>query len=203
MALNKGENAGTIYLTVANGKLVRQHKEPNKDTATRVNKKGNTVHEEFFKDLTGIITNISVKEDKGWGKQWQVTFKDGEDRFMVQMNYSGRYSSSFLKALPNVVQGEPVRFMPWEMDDRNKPGKTITGVTMYQDDGNGMVKVPSAFTKEEPNGLPEMKKVRVKGVETWDDYDLMVFLEQVAKDWLGSAPVVTDDKAAEGGDAPF
>ena len=63
MALNKGENAGTIFLSVSNGKLVRQFKEATKETVQRVNKMGKTVHEEFYKDLTGIISKIETKEN--------------------------------------------------------------------------------------------------------------------------------------------
>jgi hypothetical protein len=197
MALNKGENAGTIFLSVANGRLVRQHKEATKDTVSRVNKNDKTVHEEFFKDLTGRIVKITTKEND-YGKQWQITFVDGDENFMVQMPYSGRYSSAFLKALPNVDPAEPVKFMPWEMDDKNKPGKTITGVTLYQNDGNGWTKIKPAFTKEEPNGLPEMKKVKVKGKETWDDSAMMEFLEERAKEWCAG---ITEPAKSEEGDA--
>lgn len=193
MALNKFEG-GAIYLSVANGNLVRQHKEATKDTKSRENKVGKVVHEESFKDLTGIITGIATKENN-YGKQWLVTFTDGDEKYVVQMPYSSRYSSSFLKALPNLTQGEPVRFMPWEMQDKNDAAKKITGVTLYQDDGNGMVKVPSAYTKEDPNGLPEMKKVKIKGKLTWDDSDMMTFLEEMAMDWIKSAPQVTDEQA--------
>lgn len=201
MALNKGEGAGFIYLSVANGKLVRQHRESNPNTTTRVNKNGKTVHEEFFRDLIGKIANIEVAPDRGYGKSWNVTFQDGNDKYMVQMQYSGRYSSSFLKALPNVNPAEPVKFMPWEMDDKNKPGKTITGVTMYQNDGDGWVKILPAFTKDDPNGLPEMKKVRVKGQDVWDDSDMMSFLEEKAKEWCAALSDSTTSVGEE--EAPF
>lgn len=191
-----------IYLSVSNGKLVRQLKEATKDTTSRINKVGKTVNEEFYKDLTGIITKIDTKEND-YGKQWQIVFTDGEDKYMVQMPYSSRYSSSFLKALPNVKQGEVVRFMPWEMADKNDASKRVNGITMYQDqDGNGMTKVLSAFTKDEPNGLPQMKQVKVKGKLTWDDSDMMAFLEEKALAWTKSFPQVTDTEAA-GEPAPF
>lgn len=201
MALNKGEGAGTIYLSVANGKLVRQYKQATKDSVERVNKTGKVVHEEFYKDLTGVITGIETKEND-YGKQWLVAFTDGDDRYVVQMPYSGRYSSSFLKALPNVVKGDPVRFMPWEMTDKNDASKKVTGIALYQDqDGNGMVKVPSAFTKEDPNGLPEMVKAKVKGKTVWDDSDMVAFLEQKSKEWIGQPSTLTADNGQE--EAPF
>jgi hypothetical protein len=189
MGLNKSEPM--TYLNVANGKLVRQHREATSETVQRTNKSGKVVHEEFFKDLTGTITRIETKENE-YGKQWQIVFQDGTHKYMVQMPYSGRYSSSFLKTLPNVTQGQPVKFKPWEMTDKHDSSKKITGVTLYQDDGNGFVKIPSAFTKEDQNGLPEMKKVKIKGKETWDDFEMMTFLENMAKEWIASAPKVKE-----------
>lgn len=199
MALNKGEGAGTIYLSVSNGKLVRQFKEATKESAQRTNKTGRIVHEEFYKDLTGIISKIETKEND-YGKQWHITFMDDEQRYMVQMPYSGRYASSFLKCLPNATQGQPVRFMPWEMQDKNDANKKVTGVTIYQNDGNGWVKIPSAYTKEEPNGLPEMTKAKVKGKVVWDGSEMMEFLENIAVEW-GGANEVSENKDNE--EAPF
>lgn len=196
MALNKGENAGTTYLSVSNGKLVRQFKEATKKSTTRVNKTGKTVHEEFYRDLVGTITKIETKEND-YGKQWQITFTDGDDKYMVQMPYSGRYSSSFLKALPNITQGQPIRFMAWEKQDKNDAAKKVTGITLYQDDGNGFVKVPAAYTKEDPNGLPEMKKMKVKGKTTWDDSEMMDFLESMAMDWIKTMPAPTDEEVSK------
>lgn len=201
MALNKGENAGTIYLSVANGKLVRKHQAATKETVTRIStKNGKTYHEEFFKDLTGVISKIETKEND-FGKQWQIVFTDGEDRYMVQLPYSSRYSSSFLKALPNVKHNTPVRFMPWEMQDKNNPAKMVNGITLYQNDGNGEVKIPPAFTKEEPKGMPEMRKVKVKGKETWDDSDLTEFLEAQAMTWISKN--AGTEAAGELEEAPF
>jgi hypothetical protein len=62
------------------------------------------------------------------------------------------------------------------MKDKNDPTKTITGVTLYQD-GN---KIAPYYTKEDPNGLPQMQKIKVKGKEQWDDSDMMAFLENMA-----------------------
>lgn len=199
MGLNKSANEGTIFLSVANGKLVQQHKSPTENTVERINKKGRLVYEESFKDLTGFISKIETKENE-FGKQWHILFVDDKEKYLVQMPYSGRYSSSFLKALPNVDKSKPVRFFPWEMDDKNNTSKKVTGITLYQDDGNGEVKIKPAYTKEDPNGLPEMKKIKVKGKETWDDSDMMAYLEEMAMEWISASNVDTE---AVGDVAPF
>jgi hypothetical protein len=157
--------------------------------------------EEKFKDLTGIITGIATKEND-YGKQYQITFTDGDEKYIVCMPYSSRYSASFLKALPNIDGAKLVKFMPWSMIDKNDATKKITGVTLYQNDGNGFVKIVPAFTKEDPNGLPQMKKIKVKGKETWDDSEMSEFLENVAKEWMAKKVDHIEEPIA-GEEAPF
>lgn len=175
MALTKSVGTNTIYLSVADGNLVRQHKEANQYTTQRITKTGKVVNEEFFKDLTATIKSISTREND-YGKQWQITFEDGDSTYVISLGYSSRYAASFLKALPNLNLSKPVRFMPWAMKDKNDPTKTITGVTLYQD-GN---KIAPYYTREDPKGLPQMQKIKVKGKEQWDDSDMMAFLENMA-----------------------
>lgn len=175
MALSQLGGTNTIYLSVADGNLVRQHKQANERTTERITKTGKLVFEERFKDLTGKLTNLDTREND-YGKQWQLTFTDGEGTYIVSLPFSSRYASSFLKALPNVQLGKELRFMPWAMKDKLDATKTITGITLYQD-GN---KIAPAYTKEEPNGLPQMVKIKVKGKEQWDDSAMMEFLEQMA-----------------------
>jgi hypothetical protein len=174
MALSNLGGTNLTYLSVSDGNLVRQHKTANDRTTERVTKTGKLVFEERFKDLTGIITNVNTREND-YGKQWQLTFTDGPDTYIVSIPFSSRYASSFLKAVPNVDATKPLRFMPWAMKDKNDVSKTVTGITMYQD-GN---KIAPAFTRDEPNGLPQMEKIKVKGKEQWDDSAMMEFLEQM------------------------
>jgi hypothetical protein len=195
MALTKPGGLNTIYLSVADGNLVRQHKTANHFTVERITKTGKQVFEEFFKDLTGVITSISTREND-YGKQWQVTFKDGEDTYIVSLGYSSRYAASFLKALPNLNLMASVRFMPWAMKDKNDPTKTITGVTLYQGDN----KIAPYYTKENPNGLPQMQKIKVKGKEQWDDSEMMAFLEEMATSIFTSITATEDE---DGDAAPF
>jgi hypothetical protein len=175
MALSQLGGTNTTYLSVADGNLVRQHKQATERTTERITKTGKLVFEEKFKDLTGKLTNLDTREND-YGKQWQLTFKDGEDTYIVSLPFSSRYASSFLKALPNLNLAKEVRFMPWAMKDKLDATKTITGITLYQDG----VKIAPAYTKEEPNGLPQMVKIKVKGKEQWDDSAMMEFLEQMA-----------------------
>jgi len=175
MALSQLGGVNTTYLSVADGNLVRQHKQATERTTERITKTGKLVYEERFKDLTAKLVKIDTKEND-YGKQWQLSFTDGEVTYIVSLPFSSRYASSFLKALPNVNLYKEVRFMPWAMKDKQDATKTITGITLYQDGE----KIAPAYTKENPNGLPQMVKIKVKGKEQWDDSDMMQFLEQMA-----------------------
>jgi hypothetical protein len=195
MALSQLGGTNTIYLSVADGNLVRQHKQANERTTERITKTGKLVYEERFKDLTAKLVKIDTKEND-YGKQWQLSFTDGEVTYIVSLPFSSRYASSFLKALPNVNLYKEVRFMPWAMKDKNDATKTITGITLYQD-GN---KIAPAYTKEEPNGLPQMTKIKVKGKEQWDDSDMMLFLENMANNIFS---VLTATEMEDNDETPF
>lgn len=175
MALSQLGGVNTTYLSVADGNLVRQHKQANERTAERLTKTGKLVFEERFKDLTAKLEGITTHEND-YGKQWQLRFQDGGDYYVVSLPYSSRYASSFLKALPNIDLSKEVRFMPWAMKDKNDPTKTVTGITLYQDGE----KIAPYYTKEDPKGLPQMVKIKVKGKEQWDDSDMMSYLENMA-----------------------
>lgn len=175
MALSNLGGVNTTYLSVADGNLVRQHKQANERTSERLTKTGKLVFEERFKDLTAKLDGIDTREND-YGKQWQLKFQDQGDFYIVSLPYSSRYASSFLKALPNLDLSKEVRFMPWAMKDKNDATKTITGITLYQDGE----KIAPYYTKEDPKGLPQMVKIKVKGKEQWDDSSMMDFLEHMA-----------------------
>lgn len=92
------------------------------------------------------------------------------------MNYSSSYSAAFLKLLPNVDLTQSVRIIPTmkEEDGKKKPGLFIT---------QHGTPLKHYYTKDNPNGLPQMVKRRVKEqgrmVEKWDDNDMMEFLENM------------------------
>ena len=60
MALGNSNSA--IYLSVSDGKIVRRFKEPTAHSKSRTNKLGNTVHEESYDYVEGMITAIKVRD---------------------------------------------------------------------------------------------------------------------------------------------
>lgn len=204
-----GQNNSAIYLNVADGKIVRRFQNATKDSKERVLAKGpnagKVVHEEHYSFVEGLITDIQTK-DSEYGKSWLVTIQDGEEKYILQMDYSGGYSSAFLKALPNVDLSKKVKLSP-KMTVEGDKKKT----TMFVNQGGTAAK--HFYTKDEPNGLPAMKKIKVKGKEQWDDSDMMAFFEAMVKNEIlpqlnaskydAVAEAVTEDEEDHLKDLPF
>jgi hypothetical protein len=189
-----------IYYTISDGKICRQHKQPVEGSIERITKTGKTVYEKFFKALKGRIVKIDTKEGE-YGKFWVVTLQDDSGvNEVLQFQYSSGYANGFLKALPNVDLGSDVVIAPNMQVDGDKK-KTTIFLTQHG------TPVKWFYTKDNPNGLPALQKVKVKGKETWDDSDAMEFLEnmvntQIKPKLRGAASVPANTPVAAGADEP-
>ena len=137
-----------------------------------MNKMGKIVHEEFMDGLSGRITEIKTKDHPDYGKFWLITLTDGDWSGVVQIKYSSGYASAFLKMLPNVDLSKDVTIVPKMTIDGDKKKASL----FIMQDGTPL---KHFYTKDNPNGLPQMKKIKVKGKETWDDTEMMEFLEKM------------------------
>ncbi len=167
--------SNAIFLTISDGKISRRFLKPTDKTIERTNKNGKVVYEEFYKGWKGKITDIAVRDHPEFGKKWNITLTDLEGDAILQMNYSSGYSAAFLKTLPNVDFGSDVIITP-KMTVEGDKKKTSVFITQHG------TPLKWAFTKEKPNGIPELKQVKVKGKLTWDDSDIMEFLEKMVKE---------------------
>lgn len=171
-AINK--SAAITFLTISDGRICRRVSAPTASSTERINKVGNTVHEEHYSGWEGKITNITTK-DSDYGKSWEVTLQDESGTAVLQMGYSSGYASAFLKTLPNIDLSLPVTLSPklQTIGDKKK-------ATLFVNQGGSALKW--YYTKDNRNGLPELKKIKVKGKETYDDSDMMEFLENMVID---------------------
>lgn len=166
------QESNAIFLTISNGKICKKVSKKTAISVERVNKNAVTVNEEYYKGWKGLITAIAVREHKDFGKFWNVTLTDDQGDAILQMNYSSGYANAFLKTLPNIDLSSDVVITPnLKMEGDKK--KTTLFITQHG------VPIKWHFTKDNPNGIPELKKIRVKGKDQWDDSDLMEFLEKM------------------------
>lgn len=187
-----------IYLSISQGKIARRLKEPTSTSKTRTTKEGKLVHEELYDSLQGIITDISTK-DGNYGRELLITISDDGEKAVLQLSLSSGPASSFLKALPNVNLTRPVTLRPKMETDGDKSKTTL----FISQDGAG---VKWYWTKDNPGKLPGLKKIKVKGKDTWDDSEQLDFFENYIateiKPLLGKAEAVTAE-ADDSEEAPF
>jgi hypothetical protein len=173
MGLQSNQGGNGIFLSITNGKLVRQFKQPTDKSVKRINKLGREVHEEFYDSLSGYITDIKTKESE-YGKFWVITVKDQEFTYFIELKYSSGYAVSFLKALPNVSFSNVVTLTPKLTIDGDKK----SSVLFINQHGVGL---KHYWNKANPGELPPLKQIKVKGVTTWDDTERMEYLEEYVK----------------------
>ena len=174
MGLQSNQSGGNgVFLSITNGKLVRQFKQPTDKSVKRTNKMGREVHEEFYDSLTGYISDIKTKESE-YGKFWVVILKDDKYTYFLEMKYSSGYAVSFLKALPNVSFSELVTLTPKLTIDGDKK----SSVVFINQNGVGL---KHYWNKANPGELPPLKQIKIKGVLTYDDSERMEYLEEYVK----------------------
>jgi len=173
MGLQSNQGGNGVFLSITNGKLVRQFKQPTDKSVSRVNKVGKEVHEEFYDSLTGFISDIKTKESD-YGKFWVVSVKDDKHTYFLEMKYSSGYAVSFLKALPNVSFSELVTLTPKLTIDGDKK----SSVVFINQNGVGL---KHFWNKANPGELPQLKQIKIKGVLTYDDSERMEYLEEYVK----------------------
>ena len=160
------------FYTITDGRICRTFKAATAKSIERVNKNGKVVHEEFCNGLSGRITDIKIKDTTDYGRFWRITLQDGEWSGVIEMKYSGGYASAFLKILPKVDGSKDVTIVPKMTLEGEKKKASLF---IMQDDKP----LKHFYTKDNQNGLPKMKQLKVKGVMTWDDTEMMEFLEKM------------------------
>ena len=162
---------GGKYITIYNGKLTQRVQEDTQGAVSRVNKNNKTVFEKYYDAFTGKLVGIKTQEGE-YGKNWLFSFKDKEDVYNLQLGYSNNYAVNLIKMLPNVDLSKEMKVSP---KSEVKDGKTQTTLFINQDGKP----VKHAYTKDNPNGIPQWEQITVKGVKVWDNTKQMLFLENM------------------------
>lgn len=181
------------FITILGGKFCQRVQEGTEGAITRTNKLGKTVHEKFYDSFTGKLVSIKV-QDGSYGLTWNFGFKDKDELYTLQLSYSNSFATAFLKMLPNVDLTKEMKVSPSvkEVDGKNKSSLFIN------QDG---VALKHAYTRENPNGMPDMEQVTVKGEKVWDDTKRIAFLHDMVMTTivpkLGGIPQVAESKKVD------
>lgn len=180
---------GGNFITILNGKFCQRVQEGTPGAVARVNKLGKTIYEKFYDSFTARLINIKT-QDGSYGKNWLFVFKDQKDAYNLQLSYSNSFATAFLKMLPNIDLTKEMKLSPSvkEVDGKNKS-------SLFVNQGGNAIK--HAYTRENPNGMPDLKEVVIKGQKMWDDTDRIAFLHtMVEKNILPKLPKQEDTTPA-------
>ena len=160
------------YFNILGGKFSIRVPEGTEGSVSRVNKVGNTVHEVYHENFEGLLVGIRVTDSVEYGKSWNFDFVAGGEDYTLKLSYSNSFAVAILKMLPNIDLSKPFKLSPVS---KVVDGKTQSSLFINQD---GQA-VKHAYTRENPNGMPDLEKIKVKGKDTWDDSERLEFLENM------------------------
>jgi hypothetical protein len=190
-------NAGSIFLRIAEGKIVETVTPDHPNAVKRVNKQGKEVYERIDDFVQGTITSIFEHTNEYNGeqiKELRVRLQDGADTYQLSLKEGSRYWSSFAIRMPNVDLKRPVKFSPFSFTDKTT-GANVVGMNLFQ----GSEKVQPRFTKENPGKMPQGSQVMFQGKPKWDFYARDQFLIGVINYVAGQLRVDGEAVAGETG----
>ena len=164
------------FITILGGKLCQRVADGTEGAVKRTNKMGNVVFEKFYDSFTGKLIDIKV-QDGTYGKTWNFTFKDQAEPYTLQLSYSNSFSTAFLKQLPNIDLTKEMKISP---SVKEVDGKDRSSLFINQDGKT----IKHAYTRENPNGIPDMEQVTVKGALIWDDTKRIEFLDKMVHETI-------------------
>jgi len=167
------QREGGNFISILGGKFCQRVPQGTEGAVERVNKLGKVVHERYYDSFTGKLVNIKT-QDTPYGKQWVFDFKDKEEVYHLQLSYSNSFAANILKILPNADLTKEMKVSP---QTKEIDGKQRSSLFINQ----GGVALKHAYTKENPNGMPQWEQLMVKGVQVWDNTKELEFLEAMVK----------------------
>ena len=173
---------GTIekktYLTFQSGKVVERVPQGTPNAVSRVLQDGpnagKTIWERRDDFVEGMLVSIKKEKSNDFGWRWKITIVDEEEACTIELPYSSGYAKALLFAIEGANLSVPIKFVP---KMTTKDGKNKHYLNLYQAPYNESLKWN--YTKDSPNGIPQMKQIKVKGVDVWDDSEQLEFLEKM------------------------
>jgi hypothetical protein len=187
------QRTGGNFISIFSGKFCQRVDSRAEGAVQRTNKLGKIVFEKYYDSFVGKLVDIKI-QDSNYGKQWMFSFVDKKDVYNLQLGYFNSFAINFIKMLPNIDLTKEMRVSP---QVKEVDGKNRSSIFVNQDG----VAIKHAYTKENPNGLPPMVQIMVKGALTWDSTDQVLFLEKMVmndiKPKLTGSPVANTEIAGE------
>lgn len=164
------------YLNInKDGMLYSKSNESDRDATKVVTDKGEVLyHVLYTKTDRGLITNIQITEDRGFGKQFQISLESSDNLDIISVpllqsnGQLNNYVRNFTQILPNIDFSKTYTISP----NRKKNDRGYVYKNLYVNYDDTFVK--NAIDKED---LPEIVvKEKVGGGKAYDTTDLDNFL---------------------------
>lgn len=179
------ESNDIVFMYVFDAKICERINYPtNKSITRKIEKISDTgvktyqdIHERHYGFIEGMLIDIQLKTFENQNdKIWNFWLQDGLEKYCLKLRYSSRESKRLLSYLPNADLNHFIRIVVFREKDS-------TGTALLVNQRGKYLK--SAFTKNAPNGLPQMVKTfNDKGKEVWDDKEQMEFYEKLVSDTI-------------------
>ncbi len=202
MGLNQSTRSNRTFISIVQGRFAKRVDENTPNSVRRVIEKKDgskkEVWELIYEDVSGHIESIAIDESGEFGDQLKINMEDLGEKFTVNLSLSGREAKSFLCVLKNIKLQEDVILAPFNFLSKTDYRQVI-GMNIYQGGRGKEFKVTPYFSKETPNGLPQVPEGADK-----DEFKLTmksqeIFLKKWAKKFIesnfGSQVPPTDYKA--------
>lgn len=168
LGLSNNSAVNSKILTIVEGSFRLKVADFTHGAVKRVNKKGDEVNELVFSNLNGYIKDISF-EDTEYGKKVNILI-DADKEYKLSLGYADSLVVNLYKILPNVNPAYPVNLnLVRKPDDK---GTMRTSLFVNQKGSP----CKWAYTKVNPNGMPSMEQITVKGNLVWDNTKQVEFL---------------------------
>ena len=170
-------SSNTFYYHLFNGQICRTVKAGTESARQRTNKNGEEVFEVFVGGLEGMLVGIEKRSFEIAGSteySWNFTIDDGEKRCVLGIPENSQIARQLISRLPNVDLNKPVAITTGSGHDTEKD-KEFQWCNVHQ----GKDKIPTNFTKENPNGMPPLVAIKYKGKDAWDNSDQLAFFDKL------------------------
>jgi hypothetical protein len=179
MGLGNSNEGGKKFVTIVGGKWTLRVPEGTPGAVVRVLEKGpnagKEIHELYYDHIDGELVGGIIKQGQ-FGTDICIDLKDGET-YTVQIPMESQYFSQFAKMVPNIDPTKPLYLGLGYDKERGK--------NFLYGKQNGET-VHSAYTKDNPNGMPPPVEKMVKGVKKWDFEAQENFLYEVVTEFFAT-----------------
>jgi hypothetical protein len=173
MFSNSSSGGAFTYAKVSNGFFTISVEKGTPNAVTRVNVQGREVHELRNDTVEGRIIFLDLKTNTFNGEDivsLNLGLSGVAEKSVIQMKFPSAYSRGFLNRIDNIDFSKDVVLKAGQVFDKEKD-KNNPFLLVFQDGR----KLDSTHTKDTPNGLPQLVKVKFKGKDTWDDTEQQDF----------------------------